>query len=325
LYLDLRNRLVQAGCFRPAPWAYGIKIAFVLAAVTFGYIVLLGNPEPLVRVILAILIAFASVQAGFLAHDAGDGGITNNRRIGNGLSHILMSFISALSSDYFHRLHKVHHLILKRGAGGHDAGKYPVNPYEIAWFKKMVSFNGIVFAAATICLRGLTFKLESIRYVFRNPQRTLPDRILLILHALFWLILPIAFIGALDTAINYGLITLLGGPYIGTVLVLNHAGMSAVRTQRHLPVMERIIRSTRNLGRSRWSDFIFGGVNNHIEHHLFPQIPVMRLRLARVVTSEFFLHHGISNSETNFPHALVEAVNHFRSVPARRLAAEALS
>ena len=324
-YGDLRKRLAQAGCFRPAPWAYGIKIAFVLVAGAIGYFALLSGPEPAVRIALVLLIAFASVQAGFLAHDAGDGGITSNRRLAHGLRHLLMSFVSAMSSSYFHYLHQVHHLTLQRGAGGLGAGTFAANPYEIRWLKKLVSWNGIVFVAATVCLRGLTFKLESLRYVLRNPQGTKLDRLLMALHALLWLILPIPFIGALDTAINYGLVTLFAGPYVGTVLILNHAGMSAARSQGHLPVMERITRSTRNLGRSRWSDFVFGGVNNHIEHHLFPQVPAMRLRQARAITREFCRHHGISYSETSFVRALVEAANHFRAVPPARLAAEALS
>ncbi len=325
LHAELRERLAQAGCFRPAPWAYAIRIALVLAAGAFGYFALLAGPQPAVRIALALLIAFASVQAGFLAHDAGDGGITNNRRLAYGLRHLLMSFVSAMSSSYFHYLHKVHHLTLQRGAGGLGAGAYAVNPYETVWLKKLVSWNGIVFAATTVCLRGLTFKLESLRYVLRNPYKTKPDRLFMVLHALFWFVLPMPFIGVFDTAINYGLVTLLAGPYVGTVLILNHAGMSAARSQGHLPMMERVTRSTRNLGASRWSDFVFGGVNSHIEHHLFPRLPAVRLRRARAITREFCRHHGIPYSETSFTRALVEAANHFRAVPAARLAAEALS
>jgi fatty acid desaturase len=325
LYGELRTYLAQAGCFRPAPWAYGIKIASVLAASTIGYVGLLSGPGPVAKVAFAVLIAFSSVQAGFLAHDAGDGAITRNRRLAHGLRHFLMSFVSAMSSSYFHYLHRVHHLTLQRGSGGLGRSANGVNPYELAWLKKLVSWNGIVFVAFTVCLRGLTFKLESIRYVLRNPQRTKPDRALMALHALCWLILPIPFIGLLDAVINYGLITLLIGPYVGTVLILNHEGMSAARSQGHLPVMERVTRSTRNLGRSRWSDFVFGGVNNHIEHHLFPQIPAMRLRQARAITRDFFRRHGIDYSETSFARAVVEAANHFRTVPSARLVAEALS
>ena len=185
--------------------------------------------------------------------------------------------------------------------------------------------NGLLFMIVTICLRGVTFKLESLAYVWRKRAKTRPDQIFLALHTLVWLALPIPFIGVWDMMANYALVALMAGPYVGTVLILNHAGMSAARAQGHLPAMERVTRSTRNLGRSRWSDWVFGGVNNHIEHHLFPQIPTMRLRRARAITQAFCQEHGIPYAETDFLRALAEAAGHFRSMPRERLVAEALS
>ncbi len=117
LYGELRNRLARAGCFRPAPWAYGIKIAFVFAAGAIGYFALLTDPEPAIRIALTLMLAVASVQLGFLAHDAGDGGVTSNRRLAFGLRHFLLGFVSAVSSSYFHHLHKVHHQTLNGGLG----------------------------------------------------------------------------------------------------------------------------------------------------------------------------------------------------------------
>ena len=321
----LRERLTHAGCFHPAPWAYGFKIALILLVGALGYITLLTGPDMGVKIILTLLIAFACVQAGFIAHDAGDGGITNNRRVASCVRYTLMSFFSALSSSYFNYLHKVHHLTLQRGGRGLGGGQYAVNPYEIKWFKKLVSFSGMVFAVATVCLRGLTFKLESLCYVVKNRQDTKVDRILMAMHFLFWLVLPIPFIGMLDTVLNYGLITLFIGPYVGTILILNHEGMSKAQSLTHLSVVERITRTTRNLGSSRLSSFFFGGVNNHIEHHLFPQIPAARLPRARAITKAFCNEQGIAYSETSLVRALAEAANHFRTMPRSRLAVEALS
>ena len=212
---ELRGRLERAGCFRPAPWSYAVWIALVGAAGAIGTLGLLADPEPAARIALLVLLAFATVQAGFLAHDAGDGGITGNRLVSHGLEQFLMSFVSALSSSYFRYLHKVYHLTLQRGAGGRGRDALAVNPHEIAWFKRLVARNGVLFLVATTCLRGLTFKLESLRYVLANPRETRLDQVLMALHGLFWLVLPLPFIGLLDTAINYGLITLVqaaGGP-----------------------------------------------------------------------------------------------------------------
>jgi fatty acid desaturase len=325
LHRELRNRLEQAGCFRPAKWAYGITISIIFGVGIISYAVLLTGPELVPRIALAALIAFVSVQAGFIAHDAGDGGVTRNRRISFGLRHALMSFVGALSSSYFNYLHKVHHLTLARGGRGIGGGDVAFNPYEIRWFKKLVSWNGLVFLIATASMRCVTFRLESLRYVWKNPKGTTPDRFLMALHGLVWLVLPLPFIGLLDTFINYALVALIAGPYVGTVLILNHEGMSKASSLRHLSMLERVTRSTRNLGRSHWSDFVFGGVNNHIEHHLFPQIPAMRLRQARSITRDFCREHDISYVETSFGSAVVEAARHFRTLPKSRLVAEALS
>lgn len=324
-YNTLRRRLDDAGCFRPAPWAYGVKIAAVVAAAALGYGGLLTNPDAAIRAGLILLVAFASVQAGFLAHDAGDGGITRNRLVAQGLRHFLMSFGSALSSSYFHYLHKIHHATLTRGDAQSGGEMFTVNPYEIRWLKKAVSWNGVVFTVATSCLRGLTFKLESLRYVFKNKRDTKVDRVFMAAHAIFWFALPLPFIGGVDAVINYGLVTLAAGPYVGTVLLLNHAGMSAPAPQERLSLLDRVSRTTRNLGSSRWSDFVFGGVNNHIEHHLFPKVPSPRLRQARTITRAFFRDHNIAYSETSFPRAAREAFQHLRAMPAPRRAAEALS
>jgi len=325
LHRELHDRLERVGCFRRAPWAYGIKITLLLVVGALCYLALLTGPELVLRTGLVAILAFISVQAGFIAHDAGDGGVTQNRRISLWLRHILMSFVSALSSSYFDYLHKIHHLTLSRGASEPAAVTVADNPYEIRWFKKLVSWNGIVFLVSTVCMRGVTFRLESLRYVSTNKRTTSLDRFLMALHAFVWLLVPLPLIGIADTLINYGLISLVAGPYIGTVLILNHEGMSLARSLGHLSLMERVTRSTRNLGRSRWSDFFFGGVNNHVEHHLFPQIPSMRLREARKVTSEFCRAKNVPYVETSFGRALVESAKHFRTVPRDRLVTEALS
>jgi len=325
LYRDLRSRLEQAGCFRPAPFYYGMLFAAVLAAIAVGYVGLLFDPSPAMRFGLAALIAVATVQAGFLAHDVGDGAVTAHRGVALALRHTLMSFVSALSSSYFHFMHKVHHLTLQRGAVGLGGQSYVVNPYEMHWLKRLVAWNGFVFLGVTVLLRGLTFRLESLRYVWRNGRGTLPDRILLALHAAFWLALPAPVIGLADTLINYATIMLLVGPYVGIVLIVNHPGMSEAHALGGLPLFERITRSTRNLGRSRLSDFVFGGVNNHIEHHLFPQIPAARLRQARRITEAFCADHGIAYQKTGFARAIVEAARHFARLSPERLANEALA
>jgi fatty acid desaturase len=323
--LDLRSRLVAAGCFRAAPLAYAIRIVVVVSAVLAGYVGLLVQPEWGSRLLCIGLIAFASVQAAFIAHDVGDGAVTKNKTAALFLRQFLMSFISATSSTYFHFLHRMHHITVDRGRRGLGRGDYAVNPYEIRWLKKIVAWNGLVFMATTICLRAITFRLESLRFVARNIRGSRLDIQLIALHYAFWLAVPAAFVGFADMAINYLLIALVAGPYIGVVLVLNHEGMSKAHEHSDLPMMDRVVKTTRNLGQSWWNDLLFGGVNNHIEHHLFPEIPVVRLGEARAITREFCRRRGYSYVEVNFHSALMSAASHFAAMPGKRLEQEALS
>lgn len=324
-YHKLHDRLREAGCFKPAYGAYALKTALTMGALALGFAVLLSAPGWPIRLGLLTMLAFVSIQAAFLGHDASDGAITENRRASHWLGQVLMSFVSAMSSSYFGYLHKVHHLTVHRGAGGLGTGELVVNPYELAWLKRLLAGNGMLFMIATICLRGLMFRLESLRFVLQNRRKTGTDRVFMVLHAFIWLALPVPFIGLTDTVINYIAIMLLSGPYIGLVLVLNHEGMSKAGSLRHLSVVERVTETTRNLGSSFWSDFVFGGVNNHIEHHLFPNIPTMRLGRARKITRAFCRENGVRYVETGFVEALIEAVRYFRSAPSDRLARQALS
>ena len=119
------------------------------------------------------------------------------------------------------------------------------------------------------------------------------------------------------------LMTLLIGPYLGMVFLVDHIGTRVIEPGESLPFFIQQIATTRNLGASRLHDFLFGGINNHIEHHLFPSIPTARLRLARPIVRAFCRRHGIAYHETSWPAAAREMARYLAAMsalvpPARR-------
>jgi len=60
----------------------------------------------------------------------------------------------------------------------------------------------------------------------------------------------------------------------------------------------------------------FGGINNHIEHHLFPSVPTARLRTARTITRAFCRRHGVPYREMSWRAAAREVTQHFRAMSA---------
>ena len=81
LHRLLIGELASAGCFRPAPVRTAVYGAFVLGIYSAAYGVLLTAPGIAARALAIVVLAFASVHAGFIAHEAGHGAITRNRRV----------------------------------------------------------------------------------------------------------------------------------------------------------------------------------------------------------------------------------------------------
>jgi fatty acid desaturase len=88
----------------------------------------------------------------------------------------------------------------------------------------------------------------------------------------------------------------------------------------HISFFEQQIITTRNLGDTKISDFMFGGLNNHIEHHLFPNLPRRGLRRARVITRNFCRRHNITYRETNWLGAASQVSRFFGEVTESALA-----
>ena len=89
-----------------------------------------------------------------------------------------------------------------------------------------------------------------------------------------------------------------------------------IEPQEPISFFEQELTVTRNLGASRLHDFLFGGLNNHIEHHLFPSMPTVRLRAARRITRDFCRWHGLPYREMSWFAAAREVKAHFRAMSA---------
>jgi fatty acid desaturase len=87
------------------------------------------------------------------------------------------------------------------------------------------------------------------------------------------------------------------GIYLGTVFAVNHKGMPLYNDQSQKEFFYRQVLTSRNLYSGRVIEFLFGGVNYQIEHHLFPSMPRPNLRRARPLIKEFCRQKGVPYTE----------------------------
>ena len=165
-------------------------------------------------------------------------------------------------------------------------------------------------------LQPFTLKLDSLRYLRRHPRTTRVDQAVVLLHFALWLVPPTLMLGPGAALLNYTLMSLLVGPYLVVIFLVNHIGTRVIEPDEPISFFMQQLSTTRNLGSSRLHDFVFGGVNNHIEHHLFPSMPTARLRAARPIVRAFCRRHGLVYRETSWLVATRDVRRHFDAVSA---------
>jgi fatty acid desaturase len=104
----------------------------------------------------------------------------------------------------------------------------------------------------------------------------------------FWL--GLAFILVSQVVLGIGL---------GAVFAPNHKGMLVYRDSDELDWLHRQVLTARNIRSGRLIDFLFGGLNYQIEHHLFPAMPRANLRRVRPIVQEYCAAHRIPYCEVS--------------------------
>jgi fatty acid desaturase len=77
------------------------------------------------------------------------------------------------------------------------------------------------------------------------------------------------------------------GVYFGMLFAPNHKGMPVRTDEESLEWLERQVLASRNVKPSPLVDFIYGGLNYQIEHHLFPTMPQMNLGKCRKIVQAY--------------------------------------
>jgi fatty acid desaturase len=321
LHRLLTNELSQAGCFRRAPARTAMYGVFILATYAAAYALLLTDPGLAVRALAIVALAFVSVQAGFLAHEAGHGAITRDRRVAGAIGLVFNTLLTALCYSYFSHIHRLHHPHCNDRARDPDMqsgvfGMYEASARAKSGLARLICRHQAVLIWILVWLQAFTLKLDSLRFLRQNPRATRADQGAVLLHFLLWLVPPVLALGPADALVNYALMTLLIGPYLGTIFLVNHIGTRVIEPGEAISYFRQEISVTRNLGATRLHDLLFGGLNNHIEHHLFPAMPTARLRAARRITREFCRRHGIEYTEMSWLAAAREVARHFHAMSA---------
>jgi fatty acid desaturase len=117
-------------------------------------------------------------------------------------------------------------------------------------------------------------------------------------------------IAAAFLAVQLGLF----GFYMGMSFAPNHKGMPLVPHDMKLDFLRRQVLMSRNIRGNRTLDFLMGGLNYQIEHHLFPSMPRPHLRRAAPMIRAYCEAQKVPYTETGLLSSYAIVTRHINSV-----------
>lgn len=308
-FARLRQTISGAGLLDRAYSYYAARILLTYAMFGFALgLPFLTPPTFGWGLTAAVFIGLASVQVSMVGHDAGHLAVFKSARANFVLGLFAMSLSLGVGFWYWCDRHNRHHANTNDVEEDPDlagSGLIAFSEEEAAarrgWRRSIAKHQAnlsILFLLFQLIL-VYAFRIESWLFTLRRLRgaRRLMELALLASN-LMWSLAPVAVLGWRWLWIFAGS-QMIAGIYLGLIVATNHKGMPVWAKGAPLTYVERQVLSSRNVTSNALWDFVFGGLNYQIEHHLFPTMPRVNLRQARAHVKPFCLAHGLGYEEVD--------------------------
>ncbi len=303
-YLELEELFVERGWFRPSPWWYAYKIAWLVVFLVGAYLV----PGPWLT---GLLFGLFVQQSAFVAHDVCHGAVFP-KRWRRRMSWLFGSVCFGLSHEKWVREHNIHHALISRPMADPQMNTMPHLMYsrrEGDLFeqtnrkltdadKAKIGFQHIWLLPVLFLYGRINVARGDIRLAWN--ARDWHHLSAYAIHYALWLSFLVqegirgGLVHALLFAGPFVLTTLVVSSIIHLQLILSHAySPRLLEHEQHELGMAVQITSNQNVTTTLLDDWLHGGLQHHIEHHLFPRLPRHSLPKARPYVRELCRKHGL--------------------------------
>ena len=285
-------------------WSRMVAVALAFAGIWVA-VVLVGNSWW--QLLVAAAFAVVLTQGAVLGHDSAHRQVFTSGAWNDWTARIWACGFGGLSAAWWRNKHNRHH------ASPNQQGSDPdIAPGVVVWtsdvldtrtgFRGWFGRNQGWFFFPLLTLEGLSLHVSSLRLLLGKepvPHRwaELPmvvTRLVAYPVALFLLLPPgkaVAFI-AVQLAL-FGV--LLGGSFAP-----NHKGMPIIPAGMKVDFLRRQVLTSRNIRGGLAVDFMMGGLNYQVEHHLFPSMPRPNLRRVQPAVRDYCEKLGVNYTEVGF-------------------------
>ncbi|NES20766.1 MAG: acyl-CoA desaturase [Symploca sp. SIO3E6] len=263
-------------------------------------------------------MAFIFGQIGLLAHD-----IVHKQAWKNVIMDMIVgNLLLGISYSWWNDKHnKKHHRYTNRPGLDKDI-EAPLLAFtkdqasEKKGFENYIIRYQIYYLFFIFMLLPFYMNFESIHFLIsKKVKHRFLEIVLLITHFILFSLLLLTSCMSISQIFIFLVISKgIFGVYIGSIFIVNHTGMPILNKGDKIDYFLSQIITARNIKSHPLTDFIMGGLNAQIEHHLFPQMPRPNLKQARNIVKNLCENYNIPYHETGFLESFKESLTYLNSV-----------
>ncbi len=304
---DLVTQAKEQNLLRPRQLQYILVTLGLCALLTFAIIAFVLIGDSWWQTVTAVCSAFLLVHFAFLVHDGAHFQIFRTPAHNEVFAVVTAALIVGASYSWWQHKHSAHHRNPNHVTLDPDV-KLPIihtKPQAtgiMSWRPiRLFSTHQGVLLFALMLLEGVSIYVASWKHLLRSgtvKYRALQITLIAINHLvvaflMIWILSP-AIAGTI-LGIHLGLF----GLYLGMVFALNHKGMPLITDTRKGDYLLRQVLVSRNIQSNALLACLMGGLNNQIEHHLFPTAPRFALRKLAILVEQHCHRVGVPYSKVS--------------------------
>ncbi|XP_014662015.1 PREDICTED: sphingolipid 10-desaturase-like [Priapulus caudatus] len=309
---NLRQYFDREGYFRASWRWYPAKFAVIAALLAAAVYAIACRQEALAHACGGLLLASFWQQCGFLMHDAMHTHLTNVRRIDHAVGVVVGTCCIGISATWWRDEHFVHHALTNvvdyarrfadpqmwEATWAQDAKLFPY--FATRWHRAAVRVQHLTFVPLCVLAGRVAIVVDSF-----SGRRPWYEWLAAAVHwvCVSWLLSTLP--SWREACVVYG-IACMGEGVLHIQLLISHYA-KPFREQR---VMQRTdfyrfqVEANINIANPPWLDWFHGGLNLHIEHHLFPRMPRCHFRRASLHVRRVCKELGIVYDECSWTDAV---------------------
>jgi len=322
----IHQELLRKGLFETSTSFYIVMFSWLIFLFSVALALMFLGESFYSRVVgSAFMMGLFWQQLAFVGHDVGHNSISHVQKFDYFYGSMFGNMLGGISLAWWKKSHNVHHVICNSIENDPDIQHMPFMAVTEKIFKgsfwstyhekiiksdlfarTMVSYQHILFLPIMMFAR-FNLYVQSWIMIIKDIKLLQYPKVEVISILLFpvWISYVLSYFNDSNEILIWLVISHAVAGFLHVQICISHFPMETFNGEAYTGKdddewYKLQLRTTLNVDCYEWADFVHGGLQFQIEHHLFPRLPRHNLRAARIMVKELCAKHGVAYHEASF-------------------------